>query len=350
MKLKLSILLLLISFVTVKIFSQKISPAHTGVDFLKENNFKKAFERAKAENKKVFVEVYAVGCSHCEAYVPTFDKPEVGEFYNKNFISCKLNIIDTAEAKFLTQQKIWIPSTPTMCFFDENQNLMHITTAGDEQNSIAGVLNFAKVALDNNKNSASYPTRYKAGGYDQTFLYSYAFYARMTKDTLTNKNLMLEYAKNEPEDKYPSPLNFLIIQKVVMDEENPMVTYMANHLSDYYKNNDAKEVNTALENIMMYAYYGAKGRKFSKEKRNLIKDNLRKIKIKEKDISARFIYFDVTDFLDNNQVDEALESLRLHYANKVIPEPEIELWTKEFTKRNKDSSGISKLSVVANNK
>ncbi len=346
MNFKINIVLVFLFLSTYYSFSQKKTSVSKGIAFVESNNFDKIFEIAKAQNKKVFIEIYAEGCQHCEAYIPTFNNPKVGDYYNKSFVSCKLNIVDTNQAKFLNKRKIWIPSTPTMAFFDANQNLIHIVPAGDEQNTLEGAINFASTALDEAQNSASYKKRYVANQKDQAFLYNYGFYSRIIKDTLTNQQIMNEYAKNEPEDKYPSKLNFTIIQKIIMDETNPMVQYMANHLSDFYKNNDPKEVNSTLENIMMYAYYGSKGRSFSKEKRNEIKTNLRKIGIKEKDISARFIYYDVIDYLDKNQEEDALEAIKLHYGDKSIPEKEQELWLKEFTKRNKTSTTIDKLMSI----
>ena len=47
---------------------------------------------AKAQNKPVFLEVYAPTCHVCSAFKPTFENPQVGAVYNRNFVSYKLDI------------------------------------------------------------------------------------------------------------------------------------------------------------------------------------------------------------------------------------------------------------------
>ncbi len=63
-----------------------------------------AFEQGKAMGKPVFIEIYADGCHHCEAFKRTFDTDKtVGAFYNQNFISYQVEVnseelIDTRKA------------------------------------------------------------------------------------------------------------------------------------------------------------------------------------------------------------------------------------------------------------
>ncbi|MFC0185356.1 Thioredoxin [Pseudarcicella hirudinis] len=297
-----------------------------GVDFQKFDDIQKVFDLAKAQNKNVFVEAFSPTCQHCEAYIPTFSKTEVGNYYNSGFISYKLDLTQDKSFRFLNKHHIWIPSTPTMMFFDANENLLHIVPAGDEQNNEQGVILFARNALDPAQRTSSYKASYAAGNREVNFLYNYAFVARMTQDTTENIEAMREYAIKVPESQYSSPGNFLILQKIVMDDENPMFRYMISHLIEFSTKNDPKQVKQAAENIIMFSLYSSRGRKFTEEKRKEMKANLAKLGIDAKSIAGRFVVSDVNYALDQKDEEKAFRYINDFYENKPIPVKEADFW------------------------
>ena len=113
------------------------------VNFLKEGNLRTVFEKAKDENKSVLIEIYSPECHICQAFMPTFDLPEVGDYYNGKFVSYKLAIESEEAQAFLQKQNIWIPSIPVLLFFDKNVQLQHVAVMSEDRNN-------AKVLVETN--------------------------------------------------------------------------------------------------------------------------------------------------------------------------------------------------------
>lgn len=322
-------------------FAQQVTSK--GVNFRKVEDIKQLFELAKKQHKNVFIEAYSPTCHHCEAYIPTFQKAEVGDFYNAKFISYKLDVSQAKVVAFLNKKNIWIAATPTLLFFDADENLLHITPAGDETNSVKGVITFAQTALNPIERTANYKSIYQSGNRQPGFLYNYAYTARMMRDTTDNITAMNEYAKATPENQYEDNINFLILQKIVIDDENPIFKYMMNHLDTFNKKYDPKLVKQTAENIIMFSLYSSRGAKFSEAKRNEMKDNLRKLGIEEKSINGRFAVSDVNFYLEQKQEDKVMNALKSFYEGKNIPTADLEFWCKLFKSRNVSTNLMSLL-------
>lgn len=65
--------------------------AETGISFI-EQDWDKALKQAKAENKLVFLDIYATWCGPCKMLKKnTFTDKKVGEFFNKNFVNVSVD-------------------------------------------------------------------------------------------------------------------------------------------------------------------------------------------------------------------------------------------------------------------
>jgi thioredoxin-related protein len=93
-----------------------------GINFFK-GTLKSAFALAQAQNKPLFVEIYAIGCPHCENFKKTFDaNAKVGAFYNKTFINYQLEVNSPEAKAFRQKHNIYVLSTPLMSFWDKDEN------------------------------------------------------------------------------------------------------------------------------------------------------------------------------------------------------------------------------------
>ena len=67
----------------------------------------KALEKAKAENKLVFVDTYTSWCMPCKYMANTiFPKPEMGEYLNPRFICVKYNTEEGEGAEIMKRYEI----------------------------------------------------------------------------------------------------------------------------------------------------------------------------------------------------------------------------------------------------
>ncbi len=117
------------------------------VNFITKGNLRTVFDLAKAQNKKVFLEVYAPDCHTCQLFEPVFKDPKVAQYFNEHFISYRLDDNNMETHAFLQKQKVMIASTPTFLFYNADVKLIYKVALTDKQNTVEIVLREAKTAV-----------------------------------------------------------------------------------------------------------------------------------------------------------------------------------------------------------
>lgn len=63
----------------------------SGINFIEED-WNSATEKARAENKLIFIDIYATWCGPCKSLKKnTFSNSKVGEFFNQNFVNITID-------------------------------------------------------------------------------------------------------------------------------------------------------------------------------------------------------------------------------------------------------------------
>jgi len=115
--LKISIAIFLIAFTSSTIYAQE-----TGIKFFK-GTWSELLEKAKAEKKPFFVDIYAVWCGPCKWMSKnTFTNAQVGEYANQNYIAYKLDG-EKGEGPTIAK-KYNLEAYPTILFFSSEGNLV----------------------------------------------------------------------------------------------------------------------------------------------------------------------------------------------------------------------------------
>jgi thioredoxin 1 len=91
-----------------------------------EGNWAKALEQAKAENKPIFLDVYASWCGPCKRLKKnTFADKEVGDFYNNAFINVA---VDGEKGEgILLARTYGVTAYPSLFFIDHTGKLISYT-------------------------------------------------------------------------------------------------------------------------------------------------------------------------------------------------------------------------------
>ena len=288
------------------LFIINVSFAQKGTAFLQTGNLRTVFDLAKAQNKPVFLEVYAPTCHVCSAFAPTFNLPQVGNYYNQNFISYKLDITTPEGAAFVNKQGLYILSTPTLLFFDKDVKLMHINILGENNNSSQVLIEAGTKALNPAQRTSAYKASFRGGNRETNFLIEYGLISRVMRDTIDNISAMNAYAKKIPKSQYGNNTSFLLLQKVIIDDENEIFKAMMNNLNGFYAKNDKKLVNQTAENIIMYSLYSSRGMKYSTSKINTVRANLAKLGVDKKSIDGRVWREESKAYFRENQPAKAI--------------------------------------------
>ncbi len=340
-------MLRIITFSIVLLFSQVTNAQNKGIKFVK-TSLKNAFEIAQKQNKAVFVEIYAIGCPHCESFKKTFDtNPNVGTYFNQKFVSYQVEVNSPEGREFRKKHNIYVLSTPMMSFWDKDENLMHIQVSGDEQNNEKSLKDMADRATDPAKNSASWKNYFQQGVRDDNFLIEYGYNCRMICDTLGNIEAMNAFAEKQVSTNFQNPINFLVLQKVVIDDENPLFKHVVNNLETYYAKYPKKDVISTVENTVMYSLYSSRANNFSLEKITEMKETLHKIGIEKQSIAGRFLLPETKLLFNTNQPEKAIELIDSFYKGlKSIDKKDgefIEKYVRGFTQ---DEAVLSKINWI----
>jgi hypothetical protein len=272
------------------------------------------------------------------AYDKTLRSPVIKNYLDKNFLAYQVDLSKRENGLFLRQHKIFIPSTPSFIILSPEGKTWHVEIMGEELNSVPGILKTLQIATDPKLRDAAKLVRYQQGERQPDLLLSTAFYTRVTMDTTQNMAIVNDYAKAEAPENYGSELNFLLIQKAMLDSDNPIFNYFINHLPSYYAKYDSAMVKQMAENTLMSSIFASRARKYSPERIQSIKKDLSALGIPEKQIAMRFIVLEVLIDLDHADMATAVARINKFYEGKPIPEKEKAFWCKQLTRKGDASS------------
>ncbi|MBL1407550.1 thioredoxin family protein [Sphingobacterium faecale] len=205
-----------------------------GIHF--EDNFNIALEKAKRENKMIFVDFYTSWCGPCKAMsADVFPQKEAGDFFNSQFVNVKVQCDDKGEGVELGK-KYNIMAYPTLMFLDQRGNLVHSTAGGQ---SVKGLIKLAKIAADPTKNQLAMINKWNSGNREPEFLINY--FQNLTRSYQKEKATAdFEKYFDELSAKEKTSRNTIELMKIVQVAPFTVpFTYLEEHKNEYYKNNIA---------------------------------------------------------------------------------------------------------------
>ena len=327
-----SIYILVIS--NTSIFAQGINFHNT--------TFQQASEAAKKANKILFVEVYLNGCPHCAALAPILQEKRVGDFYNTNFVSIKIEA-NSEDSKFLQQQKgLAYVEFPMFFFFDQiTGTTIHQASPAEQKNkniAIEEVIKHGTEALNPNLRTISYPNRFAKGERDFLFLVNYAKFAKATKNSEMLHQLNIEIAKivTKPVD-LEGETGFYLIQRLIDDYENPIAKYFFRNLEKYKSKYSSKDVKDAGENIIYTTLYGSNKEIPVQEIKN-IRQSLIKLGVPAQLADARTVLKEIEAYFKSKNTLKATERLNEYRKTQKLTIQDYAYLIKYFNEKATDNS------------
>ncbi|MEM6317954.1 MAG: thioredoxin family protein [Bacteroidota bacterium] len=158
----------IVSFVLGGLFFSLPLKAQDGIKFL-DAEFGEVLALAELEGKLVFLDAYTDWCGPCKKMdKDVFSKKEVGDFYNTNFLSVKINM-EKGEGIGLAE-KYLIFAYPSLLFINYDGSIAHRYAGFQDQK---GMLALGNTALDEGNNLEALAKKYEAGNREPAFLMHY---------------------------------------------------------------------------------------------------------------------------------------------------------------------------------
>jgi thiol-disulfide isomerase/thioredoxin len=139
-----------------------------GIDFF-HGTFAEAVEKAKKEDKLVFMDAYAEWCGPCKRMAATvFKEEKVGNFFNQNFVNVKMDM-EKGEGQALSG-RFNVSAYPTLLFINGKGDLVQAGVGGLMSDEF---LNLAKNALAKADNAKDLEKEYASGKREPDFMVRY---------------------------------------------------------------------------------------------------------------------------------------------------------------------------------
>lgn len=139
--------------------------AQEGIQF-ENDTFQNILDKAKKENKLVFLDAFASWCGPCKLLERNvFPQKEVGEFYNKNFINSRFDM-EKGEGRDIAR-KYGINSYPSLLFLNGNGEVVF---RGKGYMEVSGFLAMGKDVLNPENKIEKRIEKFYAGEKDPEFL------------------------------------------------------------------------------------------------------------------------------------------------------------------------------------
>lgn len=231
------VLLFTCMFVIVSMFAQ--------TNF-QDLTLEKALEKAKTENKYVFIDCYTVWCGPCKMMADKIlPQKEVGEFMNEKFVCVKFDM-EKGEGRQIAQ-KYRVTAYPTFLVLKTDGSLLHAvvggTATGDE------FLAKVKVAFDENS-AGRLAAEYEKGNRDLDFLMKYIEALVQSCDLDKAKVISQDVlASLDDEEKCSAPYWFIYENRELSPVGSGNVMYLLKHVDRFRKGVGAEKVDAAVAGL-----------------------------------------------------------------------------------------------------
>lgn len=218
-----------IVFVSFLLLFYAHSFAADGISFV-QGTWNEVLQKAKAEKKIIFVDVYASWCGPCKQMDKlVFTKPDVGSHFNENFINYKLNA-EAGEGIELAA-KFAINAYPTYLFITGDEDLVYKLSGAMPPEKLIAEANKALSAARTFKPLLTLETAYKNGNRTAPFLYEYL--ERKTIEEGRQPQLLDEYVKTLSTSEYNTEKVLTAIAKNIESVDSQGFKLLTSALKGY---------------------------------------------------------------------------------------------------------------------
>jgi len=192
-----------------------------------ESGLKLALDKAKSENKPVFLMCYTTWCPHCK-YMKSevFIDHVIAEFYNKTFICVAQDMEKGNGIKLMDSLKI--TSFPTFIYYDPNGTMVYRV---EGEFKPAAFVEEGKNALTPKKQLPYLKQQFEKDVSNSNNCYVYL--RALKKGGMDFSSVIKQYFETQSDKQLLSELNWLIISNGVSDINSREIQFVIGHQKEY---------------------------------------------------------------------------------------------------------------------
>ena len=205
--------------------------------------FGEAIEKARAENKLVFVDAYTTWCAPCKQMdKSTFSDEDVAAFFNEKFVNLKL---DMERGDGLTiQQRYKVSAFPTLLFLNADGEVVHKALGFQD---VEQMLALGKLALGSDQTLSAWTSRYEKGEREPKFLKEYTSKLLETYDE-SRAEVAEAYLATQTDQFTPENLDFSM--RFTEGVESPRFAFLVANKKAFEKKFTKDEISLKIEELV----------------------------------------------------------------------------------------------------
>jgi thioredoxin-related protein len=212
-----------------------------GIQF-EHGTWSEALAKSKAEGKPIFLDAMTSWCGPCKMMAKeVFPDPEVGAFFNANFVNIKLDMERGAGIEVSSIYRIWV--YPTLVFVDTAGTVLH-RSAGYQ--NAQELLALGKLALDPTNNLASLEKQYASGNRQKAFMLKYLKAKTQAYDPDASR-LANDFLKTESD--LGTPENMRLLMQHSEDPYSTGFQFLLKNRPLFEAKFDKREVKVKIETV-----------------------------------------------------------------------------------------------------
>ncbi len=225
-------------------YGQEALKRAEGIEFVKETTWQQALDRAKKENKLIFMDCYTSWCGPCKMLAKTvFTDPEVGTLFNENFVNVKMDM-EQGEGKQL-KDRYQVKAYPTLLFINGDGEVVHCVVGGVDAVTL---ISQAKIAGEG-KGLAYMQEEYRKGNRQPGFIQQYLNILDLAGMGAEAEAVCLAYFKDLDKNKLKEKEYWELFVKYVNDANSEVFTYVYDNRADLCRLLGEKDVKKKISNV-----------------------------------------------------------------------------------------------------
>ncbi|MCT4616088.1 MAG: thioredoxin domain-containing protein [Marinifilaceae bacterium] len=205
-------------------------------------------KQAKTQNKLIFVDCYTSWCGPCKMMArDVFTQNEVGQYFNSNFISVKLDMEKKPGVDL--KKSLGVNAYPTLVFIDGNNIIVHKEVGAKTKDEL---LQMAKKVVESGGELSKYNKEYQLNkNKDYDFIKKYLEVLAKAYDKEKQEKVVRNYFSTIANNKLLDANNWNLFVSYVNTPDIECFEYLLNNRAIFYQKYTKEKVDRKIYILMM---------------------------------------------------------------------------------------------------